>query len=44
MIDTESTNGMAPGRASGLLLYRVIDGPIREVWAIPTVAVGAYAF
>lgn len=44
MIVLESTGGMAPGRASGLLIYRVVDGKIREGWAIPAFADGRYPF
>jgi predicted SnoaL-like aldol condensation-catalyzing enzyme len=44
MIVMESTGGSAPGTASGVLLYRVIDSKITEGWAIPTFAAGAYAF
>jgi hypothetical protein len=40
----ESTGGMAPGTASGLLVYRVVDGRIHEGWAIPTFGGGGYAF
>jgi hypothetical protein len=40
----ESARGMAPGAASGLLVYRVVQGRIREGWAIPTFCGGAYAF
>jgi ketosteroid isomerase-like protein len=44
IIYMESTDGMAPGLASGLLIYRVVDGQIREGWAIPTFAAGRFAF
>jgi ketosteroid isomerase-like protein len=44
MIIMESTNGMAPGVASGVMIYRVADGKIREGWAIPTFGGGRYAF
>jgi hypothetical protein len=44
MIVMESSSSMAPGRASGLLIYRVVDRTIREAWAIPTFASGRYAF
>lgn len=40
----ESTDGMAPGRGSGLLVYRVVSGTIREGWGIPTFESGRYAF
>ena len=40
----ESSNGMAPGKGSGLLVYRVVSGTIREGWAIPTFESGRYAF
>jgi ketosteroid isomerase-like protein len=39
-----STGGEAPARASGLMVYRVVDGLIREGWGIPTFADGQYAF
>jgi len=44
IIYMESTDGMAPGLATGLLIYRVVDGLIREGWAIPTFAAGRFAF
>jgi ketosteroid isomerase-like protein len=44
IIVMQSTGGMAPGVATGLLVYRVVDGIIREGWAIPTFADGRYAF
>jgi len=44
LIVLESTGGMAPGQASGLLIYRVVDGRIREGWGVPTFAEGRYAF
>jgi ketosteroid isomerase-like protein len=44
MIYMESTHGMAPELASGLLIYRVVDDQIREGWAIPTFAAGRFAF
>ena len=44
VIVMESTNGMAPEVASGLLIYRVADGKIQEGWAIPTFGGGHYAF
>lgn len=40
----ESTQGMAPGRGSGLLVYRVVGGVIREGWGIPAFESGRYAF
>jgi ketosteroid isomerase-like protein len=40
----ESTGGMAPGRASGLLVYRVVGGTIREGWGIPAFEAGRYPF
>jgi hypothetical protein len=43
-IVVESANGMAPEAASGLLVYRVVDGQIMEGWAIPAFASGKYAF
>ena len=39
-----STGGQAPSRASGLMIYRVVDGLIREGWGIPTFADGRFAF
>jgi ketosteroid isomerase-like protein len=44
MIFMESSGGMAPGTASGVLVYRVVDGRIAEGWAIPTSGGGRYAF
>jgi ketosteroid isomerase-like protein len=44
MIVMESTNGMAPGVASGVMIYRVVGGQIQEGWAIPTFGGGHYAF
>ena len=44
VIYMESADGMAPGLASGLLIYRVVDGRIREGWAIPTSGGGRFAF
>ena len=40
----ESTGGMAPGPASGILVYRVVGGTIREGWGIPTIESGRYPF
>jgi ketosteroid isomerase-like protein len=40
----ESTGGMAPGRASGLMVYRVTDGRITEGWAIPAFGDGQHLF
>jgi ketosteroid isomerase-like protein len=40
----ESTGGMAPERASGLMVYRVTDGKIAEGWAIPAFGDGQYLF
>jgi ketosteroid isomerase-like protein len=40
----ESTGGMAPGRASGLMVYRVTDGRITEGWAIPALGGGQHLF
>jgi ketosteroid isomerase-like protein len=40
----ESKDGMAPGAASGILVYRVVDGTIREGWGIPTFESGRYPF
>lgn len=39
-----STGGEAPAQASGLMIYRVVDGLIREGWGIPTFADGRWAF
>jgi ketosteroid isomerase-like protein len=44
MIVMESTNGMAPGVASGVMIYRVAGGKIQEGWAIPTFGGGHFAF
>jgi ketosteroid isomerase-like protein len=40
----ESTGGMAPERASGLMVYRVTAGKITEGWAIPVFGNGQYLF
>jgi ketosteroid isomerase-like protein len=40
----ESTGGMVPGRASGLMIYRVTEGKIAEGWAIPAFSDGRYLF
>ena len=40
----ESTGGMAPGSASGLMVYRVTTGRISEGWAIPALGDGQYLF
>jgi ketosteroid isomerase-like protein len=40
----ESTGGMAPGSASGLMVYRVTAGKIAEGWAIPAFGDGRYLF
>ncbi len=39
-----STGGEAPTSASGLMIYRVVDGLMREGWGIPTFADGQFAF
>ena len=39
-----STGGEAPVRATGLMIFRVVDGLIREGWGIPTFADGQWAF
>lgn len=44
LVYLESSKGMAPGRASGLLVYRVVGGRIVEGWAIPTFGGGRYTF
>ena len=44
MIVIESSEGMAPGPASGVMIYRVAGGKIREGWAIPTFGAGPFAF
>lgn len=44
MIVIESSEGMAPGPASGVMIYRVAGGKIQEGWAIPTFGDGAFAF
>ena len=40
----ESTGGMAPERASGLMVYRVTEGKLAEGWAIPAFGDGNYLF
>lgn len=40
----ESVEGMAPGPASGILVYRVVGGTIREGWGIPASDAGRYPF
>lgn len=43
-VHMRTRKGMAPGEASGLLVYRVQDGRIAEGWAIATFADGTYPF
>jgi ketosteroid isomerase-like protein len=40
----QSTGGMAPGKASGLMVYRVTAGKIHEGWAIPAFGDGQHLF
>ena len=40
----ESQGGAAPGIASGVAIFRVVDGSIAEGWAIPAFAGGQYPF
>jgi len=39
-----STGGMAPGPATGLMVFRVVDGVIHEGWGIPAFGAGRFAF
>lgn len=43
-VHIRSEGGLAPGVASGWMLYRVVDGAITEGWGIPTFADGRYPF
>lgn len=43
-VSVRSSGGAAPDAATGLLIYRVVDGIIVEGWAIPAFANGVYAF
>lgn len=40
----ESTGGMAPGLASGIHVYQVVAGVIREGWGIPAFESGRFPF
>lgn len=44
LVYMESDGGMAPGPASGVLVYRVVGGTIREGWGIPASESGRYPF
>lgn len=39
-----TTGGCAPGEASGLMIFRTLDGVIAEGWSIPTSWQGKYPF
>ena len=44
LVYMESVGGMAPWPASGMMVYRVVGGTIREGWGIPTFESGRYPF
>lgn len=44
LVYLESVEGMAPGPAGGILVYRVVGGTIREGWGISAMGGGRYPF